>query len=214
VPFLPSGAGVAGAEGYNCGMNEIAPSASSGAVDYPTLVDALKRLGFVDDASEYHGALCGALCVLEPDDVPLLSLLDAEEPVLRHADPEAQNVLRRLSQQSFDALLSSQMSFEPLMPDDDAPLALRVQALASWCQGFLYGLASQETIELRHCSVEAREIIQDLGQFTQAGASVEDNSDLEEGAYAELVEYLRVGAQLVFMELHPKSPEGDLPTLH
>jgi uncharacterized protein YgfB (UPF0149 family) len=52
-----------------------------------------------------------------------------------------------------------------------------------------------------HLSTEAAEIIHDLTAITQVGidteASVEDN----EQAYTELVEFVRVGVQLLFEEL-------------
>ena len=37
---------------------------------YDELADALARLGFKQDPAEYHGALCGALCVREPQQAP------------------------------------------------------------------------------------------------------------------------------------------------
>ena len=38
---------------------------------------------------------------------------------------------------------------------------------------------------------------------SDVAASSED-LEVEEDAYAELVEYIRVGAQLIYMELHPR----------
>jgi uncharacterized protein YgfB (UPF0149 family) len=173
------------------------------SVGYQDLTEALARVGYTEDAAEYHGTLCGALCVLPPEGIDVLRLLAAgERPELR-ADAAGEAALRRLREQSLTALLDSELLFAPLLPDDDADLEPRVKALAGWCEGFLYGLASRPGLDLDKCSADAREIIKDFAQFTSATAGEDPDTDLEETAYAELVEYIRVGAQLIFMELRP-----------
>ena len=64
------------------------------------------------------------------------------------------------------------------------------------------------------------DIIKDMLQITRAAVDENDDEESNESAYAELVEYLRVAAQLTFEELaefryagaaaHPEKPE----TLH
>src|SRR3546814_4457938 len=67
VAIVNSASGVAPTHGgrrpraYNGGMQK--------AIDYDELNDALARIGHVDDAAEYHGALCGALCVAKPEQI-------------------------------------------------------------------------------------------------------------------------------------------------
>ena len=48
--------------------------------------------------------------------------------------------LRELYLETSGALEGSEMEFELLLPEDEAPLDTRTVALAQWCQGFLYGL--------------------------------------------------------------------------
>lgn len=176
-------------------------------VEYSELSDALVRIGYSEDAAEYHGTLCGSLCVKRPEEIDLLHLLDAGGEMAPRKDPRAQEALARLCEQSLSALQDSDMIFMPLLPDDESPLPPRVRALASWCGGFLFGLASRPRLDLKQCSEDAREILRDFTQFTKASAGEEDG-EMEENAYAELVEYIRVGAQLVFMELrHPPMPD-------
>ena len=57
---------------------------------------------------------------------------------------------------------------------------------------------------MKGASEEVREIVSDFTKFTRAAIGSGDDLEVEEGAYAELVEYVRVGAQLVYMELHPR----------
>lgn len=185
---------------------------------YADLTEALARLGAAEDPSEFHGLLCGALCVQEPSELDPVQLIDTQSRSTTAPDAAAEAVLGVLRDATVDALISSQMRFTPVLPDDGLPLATRVQALALWCQGFLYGLASRERIDFESCSEEAREIIRDLSQFTQAGLEAGDDEEIEEAAYAELVEYVRVGAQLLFIELNPNTRRADEPpgnpTLH
>ncbi len=184
---------------------------------YADLAAALSRLGSPEEPSEFHGTLCGVFCSQNAAEVDPLELLDVPTEDIQN-DEEAELLLQTLAARTLEALMSSEMSFAPLLPADDLPLATRVQALALWCQGFLYGLSSRRKLDLASYSEEAREIIGDLSQFTQAGLDAGDDQEIEEGAYAELVEYIRVGAQLVFLELnpatHPPSGNGDKPTLH
>jgi uncharacterized protein YgfB (UPF0149 family) len=188
------------------------------AVPYTELADALERLGSPEEASEYHGTLCGALCVQDAAEFNPVDLIDADLEEYR-PDATAEALLKHLGIRTLKALTSSDMNFAPLLPGDELPLATRVQALTLWCQGFLYGLSSRKKIDLANCSEELREIVHDLAQFTQAGLEAGDNEEIEETAYTELVEYIRVGAQLVFLELNPNTHRSggndpEHPTLH
>ncbi|HEX4872464.1 MAG TPA: UPF0149 family protein [Nevskiaceae bacterium] len=175
------------------------------APSHSALTELLRALGLDESASEYHGALCGALCRQAAEDLSLHDLLDGEAAP---PGPAQAGALQRLSLATQAALQDADLVFTPLLPEDDRELGLRVQALADWCQGFLYGLASQRQLELSSLSEEAREILRDLTQFTQAGWAAEDDQEIEESAYAELVEYLRVGVQLLYLELHPPAADG------
>jgi uncharacterized protein len=172
-------------------------------IDYDALNAALQRLGYVDEAAEYHGALCGALCVHEAQDIDLLRLIDPS-PDAAAAAGETRQVLERLRAETLDALSDEDMRFQPLLPDDEAALVPRVNALVEWCQGFLYGLASRPNLDLERCSTDVREVVRDFSELMHASVGDETDTNIEEAAYAELVEYVRVGAQLVFMELHPR----------
>lgn len=171
-------------------------------IQYTELREALASIGFADEAAEYHGTLCGALCVKQPEEIDVLALLEASEQP-PSVDAQTQTALKRLCQQALVALQDDNMAFAPLLPDDDTALIPRVQALAEWCEGFLFGLASRPGLDLNACSEDAREIIKDFAQFTKASVSDGEEVELEETAYTELVEYIRVGAQLIYMELRP-----------
>jgi uncharacterized protein YgfB (UPF0149 family) len=152
------------------------------------------------------------LCRQKPEDIDLMALLEEEDVVV---DEPGRAMLAKLRDAALAALTDLQIGFMPLLPDDDAPLETRAHALGAWCEGFLFGLAGRNKLEIRDCSEEVREILKDLTQFTRASLDSTGDIEVEEGAYAELVEYIRVGAQLVYMELHPRpDAPGASPTLH
>ena len=186
---------------------------------YTDLADALSRLGFSQDAAEYHGALVGALCVQTADEIDLNQIVPTEGGqapfVVSESNVPAHQALARLRDEAMESLESTDATFAPLLPSDDLPLSERTRALAEWCEGFLYGLASRGSLDLNMTSPEVKEMVNDLVQFSRASSSDDEDDEIEENAYAELVEYIRVGAQLIFMELHPREAgHGSSQVLH
>ena len=165
-------------------------------IDHAALTALLARVGYDDDASSYHGSLCGALCRQKPDEVDPVALLDEVESAPSGAD---RHQLLQFRDETIAALTDLQSVFTPMLPDDAVSLADRAAALGAWCEGFLYGLAGRIKLNLRECSEEVREIVKDFTEFTRSSLDSGSDDEGEENAYAELVEYVRVGAQLVFM---------------
>lgn len=173
----------------------------SAALQYTDLLSVLARAGDREEAAGFHGLVCGALCRQPPEAVDPQRLLTERELTV---DDETAAQLRRLRDETLESLGDAQTGFVPLLPDDAVALEERAQALGAWCEGFLHGLSAYVPLELKDCSEEVREIVSDFTQFTRAAIGSGDDLEVEEGAYAELVEYVRVGAQLAYMELHPR----------
>ena len=171
------------------------------------VAQALAAGGSSVHAAEAHGCLCGALCVrsgfgfgdwldeILPDTVTL---------------PEREGPLADLYEQSAAVLAAPDMEFDPLLPDDDASLDERVEALSAWCQGFLYGFGSAATGRSSP-SGDVAEVLADFAEISRGGSVGMDPTEIEEDAYMELVEFLRVGVQLVYDELHTQRPPGTGP---
>lgn len=180
---------------------------------YADITAALARVGLSQSAAAYHGLLCGALCAQEPEQIDPLRLVEGELPA--SSDSAAVAALTDLRDAAHLSLADMQMRFAPLLPQDESALGLRTGALSEWCEGFLYGLAGRRNLDLKNCSEEVREVIKDFTEFTRAALRDSDDLETEEGAYTELVEYIRVGAQLIFMELRSRRVEtAGLHTLH
>jgi len=107
------------------------------------------------------------------------------------------------------------MGFTPLLPEDAQPIDARAAALGQWCQGFLYGLGASALSDARELRGDVGEVVRDLTEITHVGVDARDSLESNEGAYAELVEFVRVGVQLLFDELEslrapPAPPDASL----
>ena len=178
-------------------------------VTYEELGAALAACNATTAAAAAHGSLCGALAAVPGLDAAdwLAELLPETGP--RTAAPHAHALLVTLFAETGEALAGQQMEFAPLLPDDATPIEQRTAALAEWCSGFLYGLGTATRAPGATLPAEVREVLRDFGEISRAcvggeDADIpEDPAESHESAYAELVEYLRAGTQLVFEELVP-----------
>ena len=109
------------------------------------------------------------------------------------------------------------MDFDLLIPEDDAPIEERTRALSLWCNGFLYGLGTTGAADPARLSPDAGEVVRDLTEITRAGVDAADGVEENEAALAELVEFVRVGVQLVFEEAgrqRSSAPVAPAGTVH
>ena len=173
--------------------------------DYDNLNDALRRCGSSWDAAQAHGLLCSRLAVGGADaGIDWLQQVlhgTSESDALR---TECADLLNALFQDTRRQLAERLSEFEPLLPDDSASASLRASALAHWCEGFLHGLVSVdhgEALKQRLARDPIADIIRDMLQMTRAMADEDSDDETNEAAYAEIVEYVRVAAQLVYEEL-------------
>ncbi|MBP6513646.1 MAG: UPF0149 family protein [Steroidobacteraceae bacterium] len=163
------------------------------------------------DAAEAHGCLTGALCA-----APGYRASDWIEEILQDGavvslDPRSAVALETLHAETLQSLGGGEMTFLPLLPDDDAPLASRVRALAFWCSGFLYGMGVGQVPSLEHVPGDVGEILRDLSEISRASLDESETGDAGEDAYIELVEFVRAGVQLAYDELADLREGGDKP---
>jgi uncharacterized protein YgfB (UPF0149 family) len=166
--------------------------------DYTRIQQLLSREHSMADAAEAHGTLAGCLCGASG-----YRFEDWLREILPEgrADRSAREALKELFSATAGALIQPDMEFAPLLPSDAESLVLRTQALAEWCQGFLYGLGAGSIPDASELPGEVGELVRDLIEITRAEVDETQDAEANESAYAELVEFVRVGVQLLFEEL-------------
>lgn len=170
---------------------------------------ALARVRAELGAAECHGLLCGMLCGVD-EQAPrrwLEEVLGPEGRVQKSRD-DCRNELVRVLTDTVRTLCSGQCNFVPLLPDDNAGLGVRSEALADWCSGFLYGFGSAGDNVASRLSKDALEVLSDFSDVTRLTGDAEESESSEED-YSEIVEYMRVGVMLIFEELRGGPEPGD-----
>ena len=163
--------------------------------------DVLATAGSLADAAEAHGSLCGALCSMSP--YKMQDWVNEILPDGAALSDEAAAMIEKVFTATATSFGEQGMEFEPLLPDDEQPLNGRANALALWCTGFLYGLGTGHISDLEALNGDVGEIVRDFTEISRATGDDADADESNEQAYAELVEFIRVAAQVVFEELLP-----------
>jgi len=174
------------------------------------LEELLYRIDATMGAADAHGALCGMLCARGT-----IELSEWVDHVIDEQDQgnellhDVVHKLSELHQSTLEMMNDATANFKLLLLDDDDPLQERVEALAAWCQGFIYGLAAGGIQEGSELPEDTAELLKDMIEISRAGHDVDDTgveeSDVndDEMAYMEIEEYVRMGALLVYEELQP-----------
>jgi hypothetical protein len=178
------------------------------AADYEQIQQVLTQAHSLTDAAEAHGTLTGCLCsaVAYRFEDWMLEILPEGA-----AGSSSNEVLLELFQNTSVALGEAQMQFAPLLPQDEDPIDARAAALGAWCQGFLYGLGTSSLADVSLLPGDVAEVVRDLTEITHVAADSGESLESNEGAYAELVEFVRAGVQLLFDELEPLRREASHP---
>lgn len=154
------------------------------------------------DPAELHGLLCGLLCTrVNPDRDQWLR--HAREALAEDSEfsPIADELLGQLFDESIARIDNLDEPVAPVLPDDDTPLRQRVNALGGWCQGLLYGLGLGEIERGDRLSEESQEFLRDVADIAQIGFDTDEEDEADENAYAEVVEYLRVGLLMIQQDI-------------
>lgn len=181
--------------------------------EYTELDDALRRCGANWNAAATHGLLCSRLALRGADAAPewLARVLEGSEAGGASRD-DCTERLQHLFHATRKALAERLSQFMPLLPDDSNSASARAEALANWCEGYLHGLVATkhgEQVKSKLVGEPIADIIRDLLEITRATADGDARDESNEEAYTELVEYIRVAAQLVYEELAEfRSPAG------
>lgn len=101
------------------------------------------------------------------------------------------DVRRRLAETEFE--------FEPLL--GEAELPIQVERLGEWARGYVLGLGLAGIGQPQPLPGEAGEFVRDAMQISEVEMDRGVDTEQQEREVAEIVEYLRVGVQLVYEQL-------------
>ncbi len=183
-------------------------------VTHAQLGELLATLRFGVDPSDLHGSLTGYLCAGGHADArDWLAALQLETDEAEAAAAADSGALQQLFRECSAWLDDPDLRFEPLLPAADTPLDVRAEALVEWCRGFLggIGLAGRAQADGGY-SPDCAEILQDFGTIAASHFEYSDSEE-DESALAEVIEFIRVGVLL----LHAELASGGAPagtTLH
>jgi len=185
---------------------------TSSSLDAAKIAAAIDVLGLGVEVAEFHGGICGLLSSGGPGAVATWLRQSGGSTTAPASEIDnAREQLHEAEAESWRLLGSPEFEFEALMPPIEADLDDRVTALALWCQGFVTGLGlggirgedlgADEGEGAR--STDLTEIVSDFVEISRAHLGSEDLEDTDRADFdlAELIEYVRVSAQLVFEEL-------------
>lgn len=156
-------------------------------------------------SSEAHGLATGLLCIENKVNVTSwLTELFPEDIILLEED---KTILIALFEQTRKLLGGEDESFryDLFLPADDEELTVQLEAIRSWCEGFLFGIGRSRSEST--WPEEVSEIIKDVVEFTkmdtELGEIDEEEINENESALVEIQEYLRVAVMMIrdqFME--------------
>ncbi len=184
-------------------------------LDFDAIELALARVDAGADAADSHGFLCGLICAAGYADPALWSaeLLGEQEPGNALVE-ETTRILQALYEDTQARINGEDLDFELLLPADDTPLIDRAEALGLWCHGFLSGLGVGGLPDSDKLSDDAGELIGDLTEISKVDFDMSDPTEEDEEAFAEIVEFVRVGVLLLSEELQPARHTKPSEKLH
>lgn len=173
--------------------------------DIISLDNLLDRIDATMAASESHGALCGMLCARGTVELSAWMEHVLGEQADQQNLHDLAHELARMHSATLEQINDAVADFHLLLPDDDDDLSLRVDALAGWCQGYVYGLAAGGISEETELPTDSRELLADFIEISRAGMDpgLSQGNEADEIAFVEISEYVRTGVLLINEELQP-----------
>jgi uncharacterized protein YgfB (UPF0149 family) len=110
-------------------------------------------------------------------------------------------ILQKLADQVKIEILSEDISFDLLLPEDAAEISERAGALAEWCAGFVSGLGMGGMSQRAKLNPDCDEFVRDVVSISKMETEM-DGSEEAEASLFEIIEYIRVGTIVLHQEWH------------
>lgn len=161
-------------------------------------------------ASECHGFLCGHFCAsnsIAPGDWRKHLLAGIDDAVNVN---DCFAILEQMANQVKIEVLSEDISFDLLLPDEQSPISDRSSALAEWCDGFASGLGIGGMAQKEKLNEECDEFVKDVISISRMETSMEEGEETETALF-EIIEYIRVGTIMLHQEWHQVDINSERP---
>lgn len=153
------------------------------------------------ELAECHGVCCGLLCRRSNATLDaFIGLLNMME-LVKEPGTALKMSLEDLLTTSKKQLQDEDMGITLWLPDDRETLEDRTMALAQWCNGFLAGIGTSGDDALKSLSDDSNEALRDLQRISTADVTDTTESEEDENAYAEIVEYIRIAILMIREDL-------------
>lgn len=172
--------------------------------EFEKVADSLNQLNSLGAAAESQGMLCAMLSANVQIQVGAWvdSLINEHVETSDTPGQEAYQTLHALFLATAEAFEENDFRMPILLPSDEAPLFLRVEALSEWCEGYLTGLHLLGLNVQSNQNVTLQDALNDLIEISQVELDQEDEQDPEsEQSYLELVEFVKVAVLTIAEEL-------------
>ena len=169
--------------------------------DYDLVNEAILRCECEQDAAEQHGQLCAILNLLESTSLDQwldIALPNGDKNNALHA--ETRSILAEIYQLTIETIDAEDFAFQLLLPDDDASLENRLQALSHWCQGYLMGITYAGITDIEKLPSNLPEIVRDFVEISRAESFDVEGNEEDEASYLEISEFVRMGTLLFRVE--------------
>ncbi len=176
--------------------------------NYQQVTAALARLTLPMDGAELQGTFCGRLASGQrAGEGEWIRELIGECDEANLQAREDVTLLAWVMGTMVEQLNGAELQFQLLLPEE-ASLQQRTEALAAWCEGFLYGYGSAVGGGAIKAGENASEYLQDLMEISRANfeGEAEEEDELD---FIQIVEHVRMGAMLLYEENNPVTVSGN-----
>ncbi|WP_428608673.1 UPF0149 family protein [Sedimenticola sp.] len=175
---------------------------SDSSLNYERVERQMASADIESTGAEVHGILCGLICAGREDAqarwfAELFTEMQATDLLVR----ECANSLKVLHDETLAAVTGPGLGFTPFLPDEEVPIKQRAQAVADWCQGFLYGIGVAGLSADHDFSTETQDALSSLSEITRMDLDHLDGGEEDEESLTEIAEFIWVAAMLVHAEM-------------
>ena len=185
--------------------------------DFEKIATLLSSNNIFNSVSELHGIISGQMCAGgKVGDVILIWQLLGQETKPGKLFSE---LIERLQVYIQEQLRAEDYIFQPLLPDDDEEISIRLHALGNWCDGFVSGFGGAYAKSDSSLLEETREALKDFTVIAKVDDSQLTPTEKDEQDYMEVTEYVRMAACSVFIQNNVNKPNltsetTDINNLH